>query len=355
LTARPIWILDHAEIAGGGQRFALRVARYAAEDAGTSVRMACPADSELAGWCAESGVAVHDASFPPFRPSKAWQVATALPRTRALLRGAPADALIVANSARVQAYLFAASRVGGRRRSIVNVMHEQDSARRASARLAYRRFGSLLVIGEGAAAAYRERLPGVPVLHANNFLLPEELGRFERLRTRPPSAGAPLALAAIGRLIPEKGLLELVEELAGARVRPLWRSLTVAAFSQDAGYEARLRRRIEELGLGAVVVLTGPRPALDVLAEADALVVPSVGHEGQPTVIVEALAAGVPVILRSPLWSAAYAGLPVSSYASPDELAAVLERPPDGPASSELVAERFGPHQFLSALEAASR
>lgn len=355
MTGRPVWILDHAEIAGGGQRFALRLARWAAEGAGREVRLVCPADSELSGWCAEAGIPVWDASFPPFRASAAWELVKALPRTRALLRAAPADALIVANSARVQAYLFAASRVVSRRRTVVNVMHEQDSARRASARLAYRRFGALLVIGEGAAAAYRERLPGVPVAHANNFLLPEELGRFERLRTSRASADEPPALAAIGRLIPEKGLVELVEELASPRVRPLWRSLTVAAFSQDADYEERLGRRVDELGLGAAVDLAGPRPAAGVLAEADALVVPSVGHEAQPTVILEALAAGVPVIVRSALWSAAYVGLPVSSYASPEELAAALERPAEGPAPPELVAERFGPEQLLSALEATSR
>ncbi len=349
----PLWILDHAEISGGGQRFALRLARHAAEQGQIEVRVVCPADSALAVWCREAGLTVADADFPAFEPAAGPRMARALLRCRGLLAAAQPETVIVANSARVQAYLFGASRVGRARPRVVNLMHEQDSARRLSARFAYRRFGSLLVIGEAAAAAYRERIPGLAVREANNFLLEEELASFEALRRERPTATGAVVLGTLGRMIPEKGLVELVEELAADTVRPLWQRLVVAAFAQDEAYERKLRSRIEALGLGTVVEVVGPRPAAELLAEVDALMVPSTGYEAQPTVIIEALGAGVPVIVRSALWSSAFESLPMLGYHSSNELAAALRRLPLDPAPISAIALRFGPEQFMAALQSA--
>jgi glycosyltransferase involved in cell wall biosynthesis len=352
-VATRLWILDHAEIAGGGQRFALRVGRHAAARPGLEVRVVCPADSVLAGWCREAGLAVMNADFPPFHPAAVLRIGAALRNSGALMRAADAGTLLLANSARVQAYLFAVSALARTQARVVNVMHEQDSARRPSARFAYRRFGTLLVVGEAAAAAYRQRLPGVMVHEANNFLLESELTPLEALRRDRHAPARPAVLGVLGRMIPEKGLLELVEELAADAVRPRWRRLVLAAFPQDQSYERRLRARIQELGIGGVVELVGPRAAAEVLAEVDALIVPSTGHEAQPTVIIEALAAGVPVIVRSSVWSSAYEGLPVVGYDSEAALATALEQLPGPPASPRVIAKRFGPEQFMAALGAA--
>ena len=349
---RRLWIFDHADIAGGGQRFALRLARHVAEQRPEGVQVVCPAGSALAQWSREARIPVVDADFPVFHAVP--RALAALARARSLLAEVPAGELIVANSARVQAYLFGASRLRRGGAPVVNLMQEQDSARRPSARFAYRRFGSLLVIGDAAAAAYRERLPGVAVHQANNFLTAEELASFEALRARRRAPEGPLVLGTLGRMIPEKGFVELVEELAAAPVRPLWTRLVVAAFPQDGEYERGLRARIRQLGLEAAVELAGPRPATDLLAGVDALVVPSTGHEGQPTAIVEALAAGVPVIVRTPLWSPAYADLPVLRYVSSAELADALASLPAAPAAPAAIEARFGPEQFMSALESAA-
>jgi len=310
------------------------------------VRMVCPAESVLAQWSREAGVGVVDADFPAFRAVP--RALAAVARSHALLGQVAADALIVANSARVQAYLFAATRLRRRDARVVNVMHEQDSARRASARFAYRRFGSLLVIGDAAAKAYRERLPGVTVHEANNFLMEEELAPFEALRPGRRAADGPAVLGTLARMIPEKGLVELVDELGA--VRPRWKRLIVAAFPQDEAYERRLRARVDQLGLTDVVELVGARPAAELLAEVDALVVPSTGFEAQPTVIIEALAAGVPVIVRSSLWSSAYEDLPMLAYDSSDDLALALERLPLAPAERSAVTDRFAPESFMRAL-----
>jgi glycosyltransferase involved in cell wall biosynthesis len=349
----PLWIIDHADISGGGQRFALRLARHAAEQGQIEVRMVCPVDSVLAAWCREAGLTVADADFPPFEPAAVTRMPGALLRCRGLLATARPETIIVANSARVQAYLFGASRVGRARARVVNLMHEQDSAHRPSARFAYRRFGSLLVVGEAAAAAYRERIPGLAVHEANNFLLQEELAAFKALRRERPTGSGPAVLGTLGRMIPEKGLVELVEELAADTVRPLWQRLVVAAFAQDEAYERKLRSRIEALGLGAVVELVGPRPATELLGKVDALMVPSTGYEAQPTVIIEALAAGVPVIVRSALWSSAFESLPILGYDSSHELAAALRGLPRDPAPISAIALRFGPEQFMAALQSA--
>jgi glycosyltransferase involved in cell wall biosynthesis len=351
---RGLWIFDHADIAGGGQRFALRLARYAAESGRAHVRMVCPADSALAQWTREAGLAVTDADFPALDPRLAPRAITALARTRGLFGRVRPDELVVANSARVQAYLFAASRLRRNRAAVVHVMHEQDSARRVLARFAYRRFGSLLVIGDAAARAYRERLPGLVVHEASNFLTDAEIAPFEALRSARRAADGPAVLGTLARMIPEKGLVELVEELTAASVRPLWKRLVVAAFPQDEAYERRLRARIEQLGLEAAVDLAGPRPAAEVLAGLDALLVPSTGYEAQPTVIIEALAAGVPVIVRSTLWASAYEDLPMLAYDSSAGLAAALEQLPLAPAEPAEITARFGPEGFMTALYAAA-
>jgi glycosyltransferase involved in cell wall biosynthesis len=76
-----------------------------------------------------------------------------------------------------------------------------------------------------------------------------------------------------------------------------WAALRVAGARQDEHYAAEVERRIASSGLGDRVELLGHRDdVVAFLAEIDALVVPSVGNEGQPTVILEALATGVPVI-----------------------------------------------------------
>ncbi len=81
---------------------------------------------------------------------------------------------------------------------------------------------------------------------------------------------------------------------------------------------------------------------------------PSIGTEGQPTVIVEGLARGLPVIVRRPIWSRDFEGLPVLPYANPDELAAAIAQAQKlAPAAPEELERRFGPEQALDALIAA--
>lgn len=323
--ARQLWILDDARIMGGGQFFALRLATYVLTLRGPgSVRILCPADSELGRRAQAAGVRVDDLAFP--RPLALPAVWAAGRKLRALLREVP-HALVVAGSVRCQEVAVA----GGLDRWLVHLMHERDSARRVSVRLVHSSRGRVVAVGAVAAESY-----GSAALR--NFLLDED---FEHLAAAPPPPRAGM-LAVLARLIPEKGVLELIGELQGVTG---WERLLVGGDAQDAEYAAAVHAAAGE----RVELLGHVDDLVAFLGRADVVVVPSVGHEAQPTVIVEALAAGRPVVVRAPIHSADYEGLPVFPYGDlQGALAAALAAPAPNRA---LVRERFGAAQALAAIE----
>ena len=158
-------------------------------------------------------------------------------------------------------------------------------------------------------------------------------------------------LGVLARMIPEKGILELVEELAA--IPGAWERLRVGAPEQDRRYTDAVRRRIAELGLEEDRIdLLGRVDDLSAFfATVDRLVVPSTGTEGQPTVILEALLYGRPVIVRAPLWSPDFDGLPIRRYETPDELAAHLADPVPEPVGVDRLEQRFGARQVVSTLQ----
>src|SRR5262249_31450793 len=149
---------------------------------------------------------------------------------------------------------------------------------------------------------------------------------------------------------PEKGLLELVAELAANR--DAWSAATVVASSQDVAYEERVRDAAANVD--GIDVRTDVTDVAPLLGEADVLVMPSTGNEGQPTVIIEAVGAGLAVVVRRPMFSADYERLPVSAYDDAGNLGAALEARPREPADLKALAARFGPQQALAGIEAAA-
>jgi glycosyltransferase involved in cell wall biosynthesis len=179
---------------------------------------------------------------------------------------------------------------------------------------------------------------------ANNVMPPDRLRALSALR-RGQRDGPPV-IGALARMIPEKGLLELLDELAAAPAA--WSAARIGAEHEDPYYERRVNERADTR-----VELLGPvRDLPAFFGSIDVLVVPSTGKEGQPGVIVEALAAGRPVIARRPVWSRDYEGLPVVPY--DDDLAAALAELPTAPADPAALAERFGAGQLLGAIERAA-
>ncbi len=96
----------------------------------------------------------------------------------------------------------------------------------------------------------------------------------------------------VGELRSLKGIYELIEATAAIRQeRPV--SLLMAG---AGGEEAILRARIDELGVADSISLTPPiYPATEAFARGRCVVAPSL-HESFPYIVLEALAAGVPVV-----------------------------------------------------------
>lgn len=110
-----------------------------------------------------------------------------------------------------------------------------------------------------------------------------------------PLPGDPVLLY-VGRVNRAKGAFDLLEILA--RLRHTSASLFVAG-QIDAGVREPLLKRAEELGLATRFVLAGPVPHTRLpalLAKATAFVFPSRHPEGLAKVVMEAMAAALPVV-----------------------------------------------------------
>ncbi len=124
-----------------------------------------------------------------------------------------------------------------------------------------------------------------------------ELGRFTSadFGTEPP------LVLSIGRLIEKKGFADLVEACRLLHERGVGFRCEIIG---EGPLEAALRGQIEGAGLTSMVALTGPLPQSEViqrLARANVFALPCVtekegGMDNLPTVIMEAMAAGLPLV-----------------------------------------------------------
>lgn len=157
---------------------------------------------------------------------------------------------------------------------------------RASYVAAYPRLDGLVVLTEGDAQRYRTLLGTTcPVA-----VVPNALPSGIALRRSPLTAT--VAVSA-GSLIQRKGFDLLVDAWrAVAAAHPDW---TLRIYGVGAEADA-LGRRIADAGLAATVTLEGFEPDLaGRLDEASLFVLPS-RREGMPMVLLEAMAAGLPVV-----------------------------------------------------------
>lgn len=332
---------------GGAELFALRLARHLHRES-TEVAVLTGSPSAFATQIAAAEVRVVDHPLPALRARHVAVVPGAVMRTRSMLKAARrTGAVVLANTSGAQAYTAVAAALVRHPPPLVHLVHEQMTAARPTARAAFRRYGAVVATGANSADVYRTALPGVRIGQLNNFL---DVQAFED--AAPADCVTRPTVGILGRMIPAKGILEAVGELAAAR--ELWSSARIAAPPQDPAYGASVRRRIDDLGLTSrieVLDWVEPLPFIDAV---DVLLVPSTGQEGQPTVILEALAHQRPVVVRAPVWSTDFEGLPVQIYRGTADLGDALENPP--PWTAEAVAEvrrRFGPEQAVSAIQLA--
>ena len=130
-----------------------------------------------------------------------------------------------------------------------------------------------------------------PKLHLCRLGVDPDIFSFVQCTTQ----DAPLGILCVGRLIPVKCQVLLVQACAILRDRGQDFTLTFVGSGPD---QLRLEQTISRLALSRQVVMTGSltqQGVLEQLSKADIFVLPSL-NEGIPVVLMEAMACGVPCI-----------------------------------------------------------
>ncbi|HEY5311611.1 MAG TPA: glycosyltransferase [Pirellulales bacterium] len=181
-----------------------------------------------------------------------------------------------------------------------------------------------------------------------------EHARQQRLSTRPvrvvpngvplrgplvvrPRPTPPWRLGTVALFRPRKGLEVLLDAVAALLEQGLSLRLQAVGTFETSEYEHAVRRRVDELGIRSAVEWRGFQSDVDrELAGMDLFVLPSLFGEGLPMVVLEAMAAGVPVVATR------VAGVPeairhgldglIAEPGSAVELAAMIRRVLEGDA-----------------------
>lgn len=187
------------------------------------------------------------------------------------------------------------------------------------------------------ARAFIERHhPGATIFDLENPVAPAHHAAEAK-----PGAGRRLVF--VGSLVPEKGLAELIDALAGVSGA----TLRVIGTGEPA-YAAELIARAAGLGVGDRIRWLGQQPQAVVVAElaaSDLLVLPS-HMETSPNVVAEAMAAGLPAL------ACAVGGVPAMVA---DGITGRLVPPRDAPALAAALAALLGDPDGLARMGAAAR
>jgi glycosyltransferase involved in cell wall biosynthesis len=192
--------------------------------------------------------------------------------------------------------------LGGRVFSLVhNLASDQPGTRRpalvrACERGYFRSVAGVIAVCADTLAGVRRcggaTLPAVVARPGRDHVTVIDAAMIERREV-----GGPVRLAFVGQVAAHKGLHRLLPVLA--RVPNV--SVEVAGGTADSGYVGRLQADIARAGLAGRVHLhglLGPQALADLLSRCHAFVMPS-DREAYPLGALEAMAAGLPVLLTS--------------------------------------------------------
>lgn len=153
----------------------------------------------------------------------------------------------------------------------------------------------VVVLASCELEAYRQFVPDQDVVAVPNGI---DCRPFAHIATIETTTRDPLRLIYIGRLAREKGLYETLQAMRLALELGVDARLTVAGAGAE---EARLRRYAVALGIAPRVAFVGPvfgDDKVNLMSGADVMLLPSYS-EGLPYALLEAMAAGLPVIATS--------------------------------------------------------
>jgi len=107
--------------------------------------------------------------------------------------------------------------------------------------------------------------------------------------------GDRMRVGFVGRVVPIKDVITLIRACALARERVDLEVWVVGPENEDAAYAKRCRGLVQMLGLDDHIKFLGPQKVSEIYPQLDVVLLTSLS-EGQPLVILEAYAAGVPVV-----------------------------------------------------------
>jgi glycosyltransferase involved in cell wall biosynthesis len=255
-----------------------------------------------------------------------------IPRLRRHLRQFRPD--IIHTHSYVLRYSLPAS-LGLPRRAMVHTVHnlaarESDFTGRLIHRLAFGRSVATVAVGEVVARSYRELYGAEPSAVIRNGI---DTAAFQQpvarrhWRAMHGFSDSDFLIVSAGRLDPQKNPLGLIGAFARAFAGQPDAHLLLAG---DGSMRADCEKRLVELGLGGRVHLLGTQTEImETLASCDLFALAS-DWEGTPLAVIEAMAAGLPVVATAAggvpeLVAGGLTGL-LAPVGDMDSLASALER-----------------------------
>ena len=129
------------------------------------------------------------------------------------------------------------------------------------------------------------------------FVIPNgiDIEHFTKAREKHPNEPIPVA-ALIGRVVPIKDIKTFIRAIKQASLRtPDIQGWIVGPIDESPEYVDECKLLVSSLGLDKQVKFTGMQNLLDILPQVGLVVLTSIS-EAQPLVLLEAMAAGVPVV-----------------------------------------------------------
>ena len=130
----------------------------------------------------------------------------------------------------------------------------------------------------------------------STFVVPNGVPTTERRRGAEPPAGT-WHIGTVALFRPRKGLEVLLQAIALMKQRGVSARLRAVGPFETPAYEAEIHRHVERLGLRHEIEWVGfAQDVIGELTQMDLFALPSLFGEGLPMVVLEAMAAGVPVV-----------------------------------------------------------